>query len=190
MSAALQKPMDVEQFLAWEERQELRFEFDGLRAIARTGGTGAHAAIQVGLLGALGNHLRGKRPRAFGSGLRIKMSGSVRYPDAFVICTPVSPAATFATEPAVIFEILSKSTAREDFGAKHGEYAAIATLQRYVLLQQTHSAAFVFSRTTEGWDYQFIYGADAILDMPEIGVAIPLGEIYEDIVLESDPAAG
>ena len=29
MNVALRQPMSVEQFLAWEERQELRYEFDG-----------------------------------------------------------------------------------------------------------------------------------------------------------------
>jgi hypothetical protein len=29
MNIALRKPMTLEQFLAWEERQELRYEFDG-----------------------------------------------------------------------------------------------------------------------------------------------------------------
>jgi hypothetical protein len=29
MNIALRKPMTLEQFLAWEGRQELRYEFDG-----------------------------------------------------------------------------------------------------------------------------------------------------------------
>ena len=35
----------MEEFLAWERRQELRYEFDGFRATAMTGGTVNHAAI-------------------------------------------------------------------------------------------------------------------------------------------------
>jgi hypothetical protein len=38
MSAA-RKPMTVEEFLAWEERQEGRYEFDGFRPVATTSGT-------------------------------------------------------------------------------------------------------------------------------------------------------
>ena len=47
MADALAKPMTLESFLAWEERQELRYEFDGFRPIAMTGGTYAHARIQI-----------------------------------------------------------------------------------------------------------------------------------------------
>src|ERR1700760_580362 len=38
MSAALRKPMTLQEFLDWEERQELRYEFDGSQPEARTGG--------------------------------------------------------------------------------------------------------------------------------------------------------
>ena len=37
--------MTREKFLAWEEKQELRYEFDGFRPIAMTGGTYSHAQI-------------------------------------------------------------------------------------------------------------------------------------------------
>jgi hypothetical protein len=38
-------PMTLAEFLAWEERQELRYEFDGFAPVALTGGTRAHDAI-------------------------------------------------------------------------------------------------------------------------------------------------
>ena len=45
MNLALQKPMTLAEFLAWEERQELRYEFDGFGPVAMTGGTLEHEAI-------------------------------------------------------------------------------------------------------------------------------------------------
>jgi hypothetical protein len=53
MADARTEPLTRESFLAWEERQELRYEFDGFRPIARTGGTYAHARIQTSLLRSL-----------------------------------------------------------------------------------------------------------------------------------------
>ena len=52
--------LDAEQFLAWEERQELKHEFDGFQPEAMTGGTAAHETIKVNLITALRNRLRGK----------------------------------------------------------------------------------------------------------------------------------
>lgn len=40
-----QEPIAIRQFLAWEQMQELRYEFDGFQPIAMAGGTAAHAAI-------------------------------------------------------------------------------------------------------------------------------------------------
>ena len=45
MSVAVRQPMSVAEFLAWEERQELRWEFDGFQPVAMTGGTLAHEII-------------------------------------------------------------------------------------------------------------------------------------------------
>jgi Uma2 family endonuclease len=184
MSAALQ-PMSVEEFLAWEERQELRYEFDGVIAYGMTGGTAAHAAIQVNLISALQNRLKGKPCRAFGSELKLKLGSSVRYPDAFVVCTPVEPTATYVAEPVVIFEVLSESTARADLGVKNTEYQATPSARRYVVLHQTAIAAEVFYRDDLGdWKHRFLSG-DQTLALPEIDVEIPLSEIYDDIALPS-----
>ena len=86
MNVVLRKPMTLEAFLAWEERQELRYEFDGSQPDAMTGGTFTHAAIQRNLIMALGNRLRGKPCQALGSELKIAVAGSIRYPDGFVVC--------------------------------------------------------------------------------------------------------
>ena len=45
MSMPLSKPPTLEEFLAWERRQELRYKFDGFHAVAMTCGTVNHAAI-------------------------------------------------------------------------------------------------------------------------------------------------
>jgi hypothetical protein len=46
--------MTVPEFLACEERQELRYEFDGIGPVAMTGGTLGHDIIQSNLIAALG----------------------------------------------------------------------------------------------------------------------------------------
>ena len=46
----------------------------------------------------------------------------------------------------------------------------------------------MFHRTPDGWEMDWAY-EETILHMPEIGVSIPLAEIYEGITLESDLTA-
>ena len=178
---ALPEPLTLEEFVDWEERQELRWEFDGFAARATTGGTLAHSAIQANLLGALASSLRGQPFRPIGSQLKVRAATTIRYPDALAICSRGNPRSTVAPDPVVIFEILSPSSARQDLGAKNAEYQTLPSLERYVVLHQSLTAAEVFHRDAEGeWADAFVT-ADGSLEMPEIVARIPLTAIYEDV---------
>ncbi len=181
MNVALRKQMTLEQFLAWEERQELRYEFDGFQPVAMTGGTAAHSAIQINLLTVLRGRLRGGPCRPFGSGLKILVAGRIRYPDAFVVCTPVPPRSTVVSEPVAIFEILSESTANTDLIAKNAEYRATSSVQYYVILQQASAALMAYARKGEDWVSDVVTGDAAVLRLPGIGAESPLAEMYADI---------
>lgn len=182
---ALPKPLTLAEFLEWEERQEGRYEYDGVSTYAMTGGTAAHAAIQVNLLHALRQRLKGGPCRPYGSELKLKLESSIRYPDAFVVCSPVKPSATFVTDPVIVFEILSERSAGRDLGAKSVEYQATASIRRYIVLHQTAMAAEVFHRSDDdSWVHEFVSG-DKAVNMLEIGTSIPLAEIYEDVGLST-----
>jgi Uma2 family endonuclease len=88
MSVATRRPMTLNEFLAWEERQELRYEFDGVAPVAMTGGSLAHETIGGTLRALLKEGLRGKPCRVVGPTLKIEVAGRIRYPDAFVYCKP------------------------------------------------------------------------------------------------------
>jgi hypothetical protein len=47
MPIALQRPMTREQFLAWEEKQPLHYEFDGFQPVAMTGWKAGRAGIHA-----------------------------------------------------------------------------------------------------------------------------------------------
>lgn len=162
--------------------QELRYEFDGIRPVAMAGGAAAHAAVQRNLVIALGIRLRGKVCQAYGSELKIEVDGHIRYPDAFVVCTRVSPLSTVVSDPVVVFEVLSDSATHEDLVVKNAEYRATPSIQRYVILQQTHAGAVAFIRRGADWVSEIVGGQDT-LHIPEIGIQIPLAEIYADIEL-------
>ena len=83
MSVAMRKPMTLEEFLAWEEGQELRWEFDGFAPVAMTGGTVEQGLIQANLIRALGNRLHGGPCRVLGSHVKIAVAGSIKEGAAF-----------------------------------------------------------------------------------------------------------
>lgn len=184
MSVAVQLPMTLGEFLAWEERQELRYEFDGTAPVAMTGGTIAHDRITFNLQRSLDARLAGKRCRPLGPNVKIIVDGRTRYPNAFVVCQPVSPTATVATDPVVVFEVLSEGSAETDLIDKNREYRATPSIQRYVVLQQTRKAALVFVRQGRGWLSEIVSGDDAVLELPEIDISLPLQDVYANAGLE------
>lgn len=192
MTLALRTSMTLEEFLAWEAGQEFKHEFDGFGPVAmgetgvspEVGVTRAHAVIQGNLVVSLNTRLRGGPCRAFGSDLKIRADGSIRYPDAFVTCTAGPNASTVVHDPAMVFEILSPGTAKTDRITKNREYRATPSIQRYVMLEQDEIAATVFERAGADW-IGHVLAADAVLRMPEIGAEVPLAELYDGF----DPAA-
>jgi len=62
--------MTVSEFLAWETRQELRYEFSGFQPVAMTGGTIAQGLIKFNVRKALDARLASKRCGPCGSNVK------------------------------------------------------------------------------------------------------------------------
>ena len=186
MSAPLHRPMTLDEFLAWEERQELRWEFDGVAPVAMTGGTFAHGLIAGNIIREIGNRLAGSPCRVVGSDVKIQAAWSIRYPDAFVVCSPVDVRATVVHDPVVVFEVLSDSTASTDRFAKNREYEATPSIRRYVMLEQDRIGATVFAREPGGWLGRLLGEADTVA-MPEIATSLPLAALYAGLDLPAPP---
>jgi Uma2 family endonuclease len=184
MNVALGKPITLPEFLAWEERQELRYEFDGFQPVAMTGGTLAHDRITFNIQKALDRRLEGKPCRPFGPNVKILSAGRVRYPDALVTCTSQDPRSSVISEPVVVFEVVSESTSRTDRIEKVREYQATPSIQRYVIVEQDAIAATVFERATNDWIGR-VFAGDAVLAIPEVAIAIPLVELFAGVELAS-----
>jgi Uma2 family endonuclease len=189
MSLAVSKPMTLAEFLAWEERQPLRYDFDGSRPVAMTAGTRAHAIIQANLAIALGGRLRGGPCRFYGSDLKIRTGDDhIRYPDGFVACTSGESTSTVVSDPVVIFEVLSPATAAVDRIVKAREYQATPSVQRYVMLEQDRIGATVYARAGDSWTHEILI-AESMLALSEIGVGPPLAELYEGLAFPQEEEA-
>ncbi len=182
MNLALSKPMTLTEFLDWEEKQPLRYEFDGFQPVAMTGGTAAHADIQANIAASLRGRLRDKACKYYGNDLKIEAAGHIRYPDGFVVCSPVANTSTIVRDPVVVFEVLSPSMSSTDRIVKNQEYRATPSVERYIILEQDRVAAMVFTRTDGEWIGRVVLD-DAILSMPEIGIEVPLAEFFEGLTL-------
>jgi Uma2 family endonuclease len=181
MNMAQRIPITVDEFLEWERRQELRYEFDGFAPVAMTGGSLNHSAIATRLAIAIDGKLA-PGCRFYRGDAKILAAGRVRYPDGAVTCSPIDGQSDILPNPVVVFEVLSPSTAAVDRLPKNAEYAATPSIQRYVMLEQVRIGATVFAREGDRWTGTVLLD-DGVLAMPEIGVELALRDLYVDVEL-------
>ncbi len=179
--------ISVEDYLAGELESPVKHEYLGGIVYAMAGARNAHNMIATNTIGALHALLRGRPCRPFNSDTKIRVRLPTHwrfyYPDASVICRPNPQDDSFQDEPAAIFEVLSKATRRLDGGEKKDAYLTIPSLCAYVLLEQDAAAATVYRRTEQGFLREVYEGLEASIPLPEIGIAVPLAEIYSDVEL-------
>ena len=143
-----------------------------------------HNRIAGNLYAALRRRLRGGSCTPFMSDAGIATGRDhVRYPDVLVTCAHFDGRDKLAPEPVLVCEVVSESTARVDRVAKLREYHAIASIRRTVLLEQTAVAINVFFRDGDHAWSAIPLGEGDTMALPELGIEIPLAEIYEGLDL-------
>ena len=189
MSYAIRTPtMTREEFFPWAEAQDARYEFDGLAPVPMTGGTPRHSRICQNLWFALRSRLRGTSFESLGPDAGVATVGqAVRYPDA-VICDVRTPDdARIMLGVVAVFEVISPTSGRTDRIEKLREYRAVPSIRRYVIVEHASVALTVFERAEGGQNWTATaLTADDTLDMPEIGIAVPVLEFYEEVDLPTD----
>jgi Uma2 family endonuclease len=182
--------LDLDGFLDWEGRQDERFErLDGVGR-RMSGGTAAHDRIAGNLYMALRTRLREMGCNVHLSNLKVvaRKVGAVMYPDLFVRCGGLLQQEVSTEDPVVVFEVLSTSTAQRDLTRKKYAYQSIPSVAAIVYVSQREPWVDIVRRTEHGWADGYVEGMDAILELPEIKVALPLAEIYEDVAFEPTPS--
>jgi Uma2 family endonuclease len=183
--------VSVGDYLAGELISPVKHEYVGGIVYAMAGARNVHNLIATNLIGALHARLRGRPCRPFNSDtkIRIRLPAQTRfyYPDASVICRPNSQTDSFQDEPAVLFEVLSRGTRRIDEGEKKDAYLTIPSLAVYVLIEQDTAGAVAVRRTEGGFVREVYEGNGAVLPLGEVGIDLPLAEIYEGVEFVPEP---
>ncbi len=90
-------------------------------------------------------------------------------------------------DPVIVFEVVSPSSTREDRIIKPREYAAVASIRRYVIVEQTVAGVTVLSRDgNEPWHFQTLKAGD-VLGLPEIDAEIPVDSLYARVTFDGTP---
>jgi Uma2 family endonuclease len=179
MNTVLDRPWTTETFLAWEDRQEGKHEFDGRHVIPMTGGSLAHQDIVFNLRGLLGR-LLADRPFRAAQEMRVRIGNRIRYPDVLVCAGPLDQTTRTLADAVAIFEVLSDDNATTDRVEKLIDYAEVPSLRCYVLLEQTTVAATLFRREPGG-TWTASAHTEGGLALAGLDIVLPLVDLYQGL---------
>lgn len=183
------KRYTLEEYFDFEYKAEHKHEFwnGEIRAMAYT--SPEHGRIQTNLMDELAACLKAKGCMRYTSDRMILVPecNKVFYPDITIICEEevfqVHKKKMKATlNPAVIIEILSDSTEKQDRIDKWTCYRNIIALQQYVMVQQDKRSIHSYRRRTEReWDYSYADKPNETIDILDCSLSIDA--VYAGIAL-------
>jgi Uma2 family endonuclease len=183
-----------EEYLAFEDAAPERHEYFDGRIYAMTGSSVSHARITRNVLISLGTQLRARRCEVFDSHIKVHVeaSGLYTYPDVSALCGEArfeSETRGILLNPSVIVEVLSPSTESYDRGEKFDQYQRIPSLREYVLVSQDRMRVqrFVRDDASVAWAMTKVEELDAVVDLPSVGRAVALRDVYEHVELPPRP---
>jgi len=187
MSTAPARFVSRQDYLERERKAAHKSEYYRGEIFAMAGASVTHNLIVGNTITALNNLLRGRGCLVYPSDLRVACpSGLYTYPDVTMICGEHEfddDRRDTLTNPQVLFEILSETTEAYDLGTKFQLYRAVPSLRSYVLIHWSSPLVFRYDQREDAdhWLLTFSSGIDAVLELPDFELAIPLQQIYENV---------
>jgi len=187
MGAPAIKYISPQEYLQMERASDTKHEYLDGEVVAMAGASLAHNDIVANLIGAINPFLKGTQCKIRPSDLRISIpsANSYTYPDATIICgKPEMEDDKFdtATNPAVIFEVLSGSTKDYDGGYKFLFYQRNPSLQEYILIDSRKKYAAIYTRqSTDLWKIEIFDAPNAVLPIKTIDYKLSFDDLYFEV---------
>jgi len=153
--------------------------------------TDFHELLVANMIRILGNFVRGTNCRVYGSNRPVFIPGQIANynPDVLVVCGETQLQTYRKTmnatlNPALVVEVLSKTTQEFDFVEKSANYKKISTLQYYLLIAQYECRVELYSRpqmNIDLWTYQVFEDINDVITFPALNMEFNLLQIYEGI---------
>ena len=174
----------VQEYLDLEREAEFKSEYWGGQIYAMSGGTATHSELSARLVHLLSRYCP-EDCRVYDSNLKVyvEQSDVCVYPDAMAICEQQpqfwNGQTDLVTNPSIVMEVLSRSTARYDRNMKSGYYRSIPSLQHSLLISQDRVSVEWFARQDDRTWIATNYSKESNV----LPFQIPVAEIYKRILL-------
>lgn len=189
MVKPMPKPMSVAEYLSSERDSPERREYVGGQVYVMAGGSSRHNRIAGNIHALCWQMAQDRSCRVYQEGMKLcvgKEGGcdteqAFYYPDVMVVCGRPVPDEYYETEPCILVEVLSPTTASIDLREKRLEYARIPSLRTYLIVDQDSLFVRHCWRDEEGhWQQQDLTG-DGYIPLPCLGGQLSLPQIYRGV---------
>jgi Uma2 family endonuclease len=154
MSAIPKETLSKEEYLDLVRKAEHKSEYYKGEIFAMIASSREHNKVVASIIGAIGQHLKGKDCSYFPGNLRVHNTENTlyAYPDVIIVCGKeeyLDDKFNTLLNPTVIFEVLSPATEDYDRGTKFKLYRSIPSLKNYIVVSSTQFAAEIYTRDND-----------------------------------------
>jgi Uma2 family endonuclease len=194
VSALPKHKYTLEEYFDLIQTAEGRWEYGDGELFDMSGASEAHYEIEGNLLACLKAPLVTRGCRAFTSNTAIQVPSlpPFRFGDFAALCGPAVfekiGGIDVLTNPALIVEILSKSTEAYDRGDKFSHYKSIPSFCEYLLVAQHRPHVSQFIKQANGSWSQYEYNAlEDVVTLVLVGVQLKLQSLYVGVMFDATP---
>jgi Uma2 family endonuclease len=195
MAEPAAKRMTVDEFLAWDDGTDTRYELWGGIVTAMATPMPLHGRLVSRLIIRLGAALSGRAPCEIytEAGIACPDRNDTFYvADIAISCETLVPDDRLLRAPLFVVEVLSPSASVSDRELKLADYRSIPSVQEILLIDSQSMFAEVPRRDGDHWIMEILRGRDATLALNSVPVTISMSELYNGIPLpeKPDPSIG
>jgi Uma2 family endonuclease len=182
--AVRRRSFTFREYLDLEDASNTKHEYANGEIYAMAGGSPEHAALAVAVAGRLLEALRGGPCRVYSSDLRVrvKATGLATYPDVTVVCGALEhdpESDSTVTNPTVVVEVISPSTAEYDRGEKLDHYQRIPSLGACLFVASDARAVTLVRREGDRWVTES-FGRGTSVPLAVLSVTLSVDGVYDD----------
>ena len=182
--AAPQPSFTAADYLAWEAEQPERHDFLDGEVFAWVGAEDRHVTVAGNLYIALRQHLSGSPCRTYMSDMRLQVAAAncYFYPDILVTCSAQDLASSqVKTEPRLIIEVLSPSTAAYDRGLKFSHYRNLPSLEEYVLVDLDTRTTDCYRKGADGLWVLHPFAKGATVTLASVALDVTVQQLFAEV---------
>lgn len=173
-------------YLEREAKADYKSEYFAGQIFMMAGGTPNHNRISTDIVTELSIQTRGTSCETFNSDQRLMLpSGLLTYLDAMVVCGPIEYSeddSLAITNPVLLVEVLSPSTANYDRGEKFEFYRELTSLKEYLTIHQNKVHVEHHYKQPDGhWILNDLTGFDVQVALQSIDATLSVAQIYQRV---------